>query len=406
MKKMTFGRFDYADFAVMFAYAASSLVIPVVLVEAAGELHFALDAGGMSRGGALQVGRSLSMVAAMLFCGFLAARFGLRKMLGAGALLMALGITFAALSRWYWMLFAVLVAAGVGEGLVEGLATPVVQALHRDDEPGCYINFTHGFWSIGIFVCVPVIGLLLARGFSWRIPVAGVGALALAAALLLLWPPGRVIPAVEGESHADFRGFLRRTGAILRRRRFWLFFAAMFFAGGGEFCLTFWCATLLRLEFHATALTGGLGTALFSAGMLLGRTGSGMLIDQRHFPHLVVAAGAIGAVLTAIFPWVFQLRWIMILLFFAGLTSAPFWPSIQSYCADRLAELDSTLIFVLLSCAGVPGCGIITAVVGWFGDRWGLRQAFYAVSVCYLAMAGLIAYDMRRGGKNRGGRTK
>ena len=143
MKKMTFGRFDYADFAVMIAYAASSLVIPVVLVEAAGELHFALDAGGMSRGGALQVGRSLSMVAAMLFCGFLAARFGLRKMLGAGALLMALGITFAALSRWYWMLFAVLVAAGVGEGLVEGLATPVVQALHRDDEPGRYINFTH-----------------------------------------------------------------------------------------------------------------------------------------------------------------------------------------------------------------------------------------------------------------------
>ena len=400
MKKMIFGRYDYAAFVLMTAYALASLTIPVVLVELAKELHFALDSGGMGPGGALQIGLSLPMVAAMLFCAWFAARYGLRRMLGLGALLMGTGILAAASARCYGMLFAVLVAAGLGEGLIEGLATPLVQTLHRDNEPGRYINFTHGFWSVGIFVCVPLIGWLLAHGASWRIPVAGAGCFALIPAALLLWPSRTRIRALEGTHRANFPTLLRRMGGILRRRRFWLFFAAMFFAGGGEFGLTFWCATLLKMEFHASPFLGSMATALFSAGMLIGRTGTGLLIRQRHLARLVIAAGLTGAAITFLFPAARQVPAIMALLFLAGLSSAPFWPSIQSYCCDRMPELDSTMIFVLLSCAGVPGAGVMTALLGVCGDRWGLRGAIVVVPFCYLVMTGLIALDMRFSGKN------
>ena len=399
MKKMIFGRYDYAAFVLMTAYALASLTIPVVLVELAKELHFALDSGGMGPGGALQIGLSFPMVAAMLFCAYFAARHGLRRMLGFAALLMGTGILAAAFARCYGMLFAVLIAAGIGEGLIEGLATPLVQTLHRDNEPGRYINFTHGFWSVGIFVCVPLIGMLLAYGWSWRIPVAGAGCFALIPAALLLWPSGTRLRALEGTRRAGLQSSLRRMGAILRRGRFWLFFAAMFFAGGGEFCLTFWCATLLKMEFHASAFIGSTATALFSAGMLIGRTGTGMLIRQRHLARLVVAAGLAGAAITLLFPMARQVPAIMALLFLAGLSSAPFWPSIQSYCCDRMKELDSTMIFVLLSCAGVPGSGVATALLGVCGDRWGLREAIVVVPFCYLVMTGLIALDMRFPGK-------
>ena len=83
----------------------------------------------------------------------------------------------------------------------------------------------------------------------------------------------------------------------------------------------------------------------------------------------------------------------MILLFFVGLASATFWPSVQSYSVDRLSELDSTTLYILLSCAGVPGCGVLSVVMGKVGDLWGLRTAFLVVPVCYILLAGLIAYD-------------
>lgn len=390
---MKFGRFDFAAFALFMAYAACSLAVPVVLVELARDLDFALESGGMSKGGALQLGRSIPMVAAMLCSGFVAARFGLRRSLGMAALMMSAGIMLAALSPWYGMLFLVLILAGFGEGWVEGLGTPLVQELHVNDEPGRYINFAHAFWSIGIFLLVPVIGLLLWLEVSWRLVVVGVGLLTLAPAAMLLLPGCSRVARLEGRGSLEIRTTVARTMAILRRRRFWLFFAAMFVAGGGEFCLTFWCATLLRLEYGASALLGGVGTAVFAAGMMIGRTGSGVLVKQRQLPLLVIMAAAAGTVITALFPFTHHLAAILALLFLGGLATAPFWPSVQSYCADRMPEVDSTLLFVLLSCAGIPGCGIFTAVLGFLGDLYGLRLSFFLIPGCYLLLLLLIGAD-------------
>jgi fucose permease len=82
------------------------------------------------------------------------------------------------------------------------------------------------------------------------------------------------------------------------------------------------------------------------------------------------------------------------LLFLAGIATAPFWPSVQSYCADRLPKTDTTMLFILLSCAGVPGCGFFAWLMGYIGDRTGsLSSAFYLVPFCYLALALLIGCD-------------
>ncbi len=74
---MTFGRYDYAAFTSFFAYASGSVVVPVALVQLARGLGFSLESGGMSAGGALHLGRTVPMMAAMLLCGFLACLVGL-----------------------------------------------------------------------------------------------------------------------------------------------------------------------------------------------------------------------------------------------------------------------------------------------------------------------------------------
>ncbi len=183
---------------------------------------------------------------------------------------------------------------------------------------------------------------------------------------------------------------------ILRMPRFWLFYAAMFLAGGGEFCLTFWVASHIQLNFGASAWYGGLGTGCFALGMVLGRTVYGILIRDRHLPHLVTISAFAGAVVTLPLPWIHSLGLFFWLLFLAGVATAPFWPSVQSYSVMRLPKADMTMLLILLSCAGIPGCGFFTYLMGAIGNQsHNLSLAFYLVPGCYVVLGGLILLDWK-----------
>jgi MFS family permease len=390
---MSFGRFDYAAFLSFFAYASGSVVVPVALVALARDLGFSLEEGGMAAGGALHLGRTVPMVAAMALCGFAAGRWGKRRTFGVSVLLMGIGMGLCALAPRYGILFLALMIAGIGEGVIEGLATPFVQGLHPA-EHGRYINFAHAFWPVGVLATVLISGVLLSLGVSWRLITGAVALLSLFPTTLLLIPSrnGREYP--EHPEPLHWRLIWGHALEILRLPRFWLFFAAMFLAGGGEFCLTFWCASYIQLNFNASAWAGGVGTACFAAGMMLGRTGWGYLIKQHQLKELIVFSALAGTAISLVFPLLHQLWLFCALLFLVGLATAPFWPSVQSYCADRLPETDTTMLFILLSCAGVPGCGFFTWLMGYVGNQGGgLRQAFYLVPACFLILALLIGYD-------------
>tara|TARA_R100000027_G_scaffold52103_3_gene40863 strand:+ start:40257 stop:41477 length:1221 start_codon:yes stop_codon:yes gene_type:complete len=381
--KLSLGRYDFAAYLTFFAYAAGSVIVPVSLVELARGLDFDLSRGGMTAGGGLQLGRAATMVVAMLLVGFIAGRWGTRRTLGVSVLLMSVGVAMCAVSPVYGVLLLAMLFAGVGEGVIEGLATPFVQNLHPK-EPGRYINLTHAFWSVGILATVLVSGWFLSLGYSWRIltgVVAGIGSVA---GLLILWPmPGsRKYPEKGTRLSIGEVGFRMR--AIVCTRRFWVFYVAMFLAGGGEFCLTFWSASHIQLHFGTGPMHGGFGVALFALAMVIGRFAAGYFVPQERLRSLILFAATGGAIVTAILPWVNQIEIFYLLLFLAGLATAPFWPSIQSYATEMLPGLDSTLLLILLSCAGVPGCGVLTYVMGMWGDFSGsLAPAFVIVPIAY-----------------------
>lgn len=394
---MRLGRFDYAAFLTFFAYAAGSIIVPVSLVELAYDLNFSLESGGMAAGGALQIGRTLPMVLAMLVVGFIAGRWGNRATLGTSVLLMSVGIALCAIAPSYGILFLALMLAGLGEGVIEGLATPFVQDLHPH-EPGRYINLTHSFWSVGVLATVLLSGGLLSLGVSWRILTGAVALVACLAAVLIL------IPARQGAHSAahhplSLKAVWAHGVEVLRFPRFWRFYAAMFLAGGGEFCLTFWSASHIRIHFDASAWAGGLGVACFALAMVIGRMASGYFVPQNGLRKLILMAAIFGSVICVLLPlspnlWVFDG-----LLFLAGLATAPFWPSIQSYASHDMPKLDSTMLLILLSCAGVPGCGVFTYVMGAISsESSSLTQAFYLVPASYALIALLISLDRWRTG--------
>ncbi len=390
--KLVFGRYDYAAYLAFGSYAMCSMAVPMCLVPLAAELGFPLEDGGMGLGGLLQIGRSVPMVASMLLCGFIAGTWGKRRSLGVSLLFIALGISACAIAPAYGVLFAALIVSGVGEGIVEGLATPFIQDLHPD-EPGRYLNFTHAFWSVGIAVLVLGAGALLEGGLSWRWVMLACGLCTLIPSALLLIPGKKRTPMSERFVRTPWRDVWGDTRAIMRERRFWLFFAAMFFAGGGDFCLTFWSASFIQLEFGGSAWTAGVGTAVFSAGMIVGRIGSGWLVGQSGLKPLVVGMAVIGGALGMLFPRLESVWALFVLLFLVGVAVGPFWPSIQSEGARRVKG-DHTMMMILFSCSGIPGCGIFAWLIGLLGDWVGLRPSFYLIPLCFLGVFVLVGYDL------------
>lgn len=384
------GRYDYATYATYIAYSSCSVIVPVILIEIARSLNFPLESGGQGAGGALQVGRSFFMVVAMIFCGFAAGKWGKRLTVGGSVLLMGLGIGIAAVAPSYGIIFLALAVAGFGEGIVEGLCTPVLQDLHEDDEPSRYINFGHGFWSIGIVIMTLLVGFLLNMEINWRWILTGVALCSLPPALLFLLPEKKQVFKTE---KVDFATVWGHTVNVLKAKRFWIFFGLMFLGGGAEFGLTFWASSFVRINFSATPMQGALATLIFSIGMIVGRLGSAALIPAKYLYHLLAftsAGGIIAGVLLSLSPSIWGAYALFLLL---GVACAPLWPSSQSYCTERMPQLDSTVVYIVLSCAGAPGCGIISWLLGKYGDIFSLRISILLVPVCLLFYLLLLLFD-------------
>ena len=404
--KLEFHRYDYAAFITFFAYASSSVIVPVALIQIASSLGFPLAEGGMGAGGALQLSRTISMTTLMVVSGFISAKLGLRKSLGLAAFVMGFGCLCVSLSNSYWLMFAALLCAGCGEGYIEAMATPFVQKLHKENT-GQYMNFAHSFWSIGVTGTTIGAGFMLMCGVPWRPVVFCACLLAVVAGLFLLWPEkkGREFP--EEHEAVSFATVVKQTKDIWATPKFWLFFLLMFIAGGAEFCMTFWIASFMQLTMKTGAFLGGLATAGFSLGMVTGRKGWGVYVPQKRLGQSLIVACAIGMLLSCSIPFlqpdmaigrIGTLILMFVLDYLIGITIAPLWPTIQTYSVDRLPKhLDETMVFVWLSCAGVPGCGIFSWLMGVLGDVFhSLSMPFFLLPASQLLLTLVLLVETRQ----------
>jgi fucose permease len=329
----------------------------------------------------------------MIICGFLGARFGKRLTLGYSILAMGIGIGLCAIAPNYSILFTAILIAGLGEGIIEGLATPFTQDLHVHEEPGRYISFSHSFWSVGIFITVLLTGWLMLIGVSWRYIILGVSACGIISSLLYLLPKRHGQKAPENKEVVKPKEIINQAKTILKIPRFWLFFIAIFFAGGGEFCLTYWSASYIQINLQATVWAGGLGTAIFALGMFVSRTCWGYIIRQKNIRLLILYSAITGLLFSSCLQYTNSLWVFFVILFVCGIATGPFWPGIQSYTTEILDNTDSTMVFILLSCAGIPGCGMFTLIMGIIGDHYGLAKALFLVPVCFSMIAIIFILD-------------
>jgi fucose permease len=281
------------------------------------------------------------------------------------------------------VVLAAAVLVGLGGGVFEALLNPLVQDAHPEDS-GRYLNITNAFFSVGILVSVLAVGELLTRGVSWRLLVAGIGAVALVSGMLF-FPLVRA-ERIERRNRHSRPSVRRQVRAILGDRLFWVFLVAMFCGGGAEGGFTFWSASYAQLNLGAMARGGAFATAAFSAGMVTGRLASGHFVSQNRLHVLIIASALIG-VGASFGAWaVSGLPTFMAILFVAGLSIACFWPSIQSHAAMRI-KLDSTMLFILLSVGGIPGFGLTSWIMGIIAEKTDLRTSLLVIPGLLLVLA-------------------
>ncbi|WP_194916348.1 MFS transporter [Catenulispora rubra] len=174
-------------------------------------------------------------------------------------------------------------------------------------------------------------------------------------------------------------------------RRFWINQLAGVCAGAIEFCLTLWCATLLRDRAHLSAGVAATGVTAVVAGMAVGRTVGGRLALRVPIDRLIFAAFGTNLVGFALF-WATANPVVM----FGGLAVAGLGVSVQYpllaargiEMADGQAELAGAV--------NMFGGGIAVATapfaLGFLSDRVGIHTAYLLLPAFIItAMAAVAA---------------
>ncbi|MDQ8199870.1 MFS transporter [Pelagicoccus enzymogenes] len=350
------------------AYSSCVTAIPICLVAITKDLGMSL-----SQAGGLEMAKGILVLGTLLVSGFVAARFGKARSIGVSSLVMGVGMALYGLAPSYGALFLAVALLGFGGGVIEALINPLVQELHPDDS-GRYLNLINAFWSVGVLATMLGTGEALTQLVSWRTVMFSLGGFCFLTGVvfLALREKGRI--REEGELSAVFA----HKWKILRQRRFWLFTALMFLEGAAEGAFTYWSASLLQLEHGAAPRAAGIGVALFAGGMIVARLLWGWLIPQARLWHLLLASALGGLLVSVAFPLTDSMWALYLNLFFAGISMACFWPTLQSYAVDRM-ECDPTSAFILLSCGGIAGFASVTWTMGLVGDWVGLRASFWIV---------------------------
>ena len=384
-----FKRTDFACALAFLAYSSSAIMTPMCLLKLMEELDFSL-----SEGGVIEVVRVVLLLVILVAGGIAAARWGKPVVMLWGSLFLAAGMFSYAIAPAYGVVLAAMALVGIGGGVIEGLVNPMVQDAHPDDS-GRYLNIVNAFWSVGILTSVLITGILLTRGVSWRTLIACSGLLGVLSGVIffrLMRTHRRNATGRSTASVSEVRESWGHIRTVLVEKRFWVFAAAMFFGAGAEGAFTFWSASYIQIYYETLPNAAGYGTAIFAGGMIAGRMLSGKYVHQNGLRRLILFSAIIGIVISGLVYVVGGVGGFYVVLFCAGLSVACFWPSIQSYTADCL-DVDTTMLFILLSCGGVPGFGFASWLMGIIGDSSGIRASFTVIPIFLFILACIIWID-------------
>ncbi|MFP3522274.1 MFS transporter [Pantoea sp. SIMBA_072] len=324
--------------------------------------------------GALLLCLGIGSLAAMPVTGTLVARFGCRRVMCFSTLLVLMMMPLLATADSHLVMAAALMLFGAGLGMLDvAMNYQAVQVEQAADKP--MMSGFHGFFSLGGILGAGTVSLLLSQSFT---PLAATLVVMAVMLLLLLWR----LPVLMNERlHQPDQPWLvipRGWVAFLGLLCFILFLA--------EGAVLDWGALLLLQNPEMSPAWAGLGYAVFSVAMTLGRF-SGDKIIQRfgRYPVMLIGAltAAAGMSLAVWLPWP-EIALLAFLLVGFGLSNTV--PMLFN-AAGNQQDMPANLAISAMTTLGYAGILSGPALIGFISQWISLSGAFLAIALLLLAVA-------------------
>jgi FHS family glucose/mannose:H+ symporter-like MFS transporter len=390
----------YASFALV---GWSMLIVPSLIREIRDDFG-QTDAGF----GVLYLAAALLFGTGAFMSGALAGRVGRRAILPTAAIALAVGLATQGLAPAWPVLLVGAALAGGGAGGLDAGVNSVIMDLSVAGR-GDALSRLHLFYSVGALTAPLVLGLLVAAGVDWRIPMlaSSVVALALVAPLRVVGsvpprahlPPAATTPgAPDGESIEPFVA-ARPSGPVPASLRVPLAALAIAIACyvGSEAGVSSWLVAFLAREPLTTATTA---LSLFWLGLALGRLTAGRL-GRRVAPVRYAVVSVLVAAVAIAGAVVGPSGAVQIGLFaIAGFGLGPVYPMIMavagSYYPHRAAAVSG-----LLTTAGVAGSVIYPPLMGFTSASVGLAAGMLGAAALAVACGVAVLVAAGTAGRRR-----
>lgn len=314
-------------------------------------------------------------MASMPLVGWLTHRFGSRRVIGVGGLLLCLALPLLAVAPGAAALAFGLLYFGAALGAVDvAMNAHAVEVERRDGRP--LMSGFHGLFSIGGLGGAAGMSLLLALGLPLATAAVAISVL-LAIVVASQWP--RLLDGAGATAkHAAVFGMPRGVVLLLGLLCFISFLA--------EGVMLDWSAVFLR-EFRGfPAASAGIGYAAFSVAMALGRLGGDRIV-ARHGPVWTVRVGA--CIAAAGFLLASTLAWpgaALLGFVLVGLGAANIVP-VMFGAAGRLPGTSPGVAIATVTTLGYAGLLSGPALIGFLAQASSLAVALAAVAGLLLLTA-------------------
>ncbi|WP_312759648.1 MFS transporter [Pantoea brenneri] len=324
--------------------------------------------------GALLLCLGIGSLAAMPVTGTLVARFGCRRVMCLSTLLVLAMMPLLATADSHLVMAAALMCFGAGLGMLDvAMNYQAVQVEKAASKP--MMSGFHGFFSLGGILGAGAVSLLLSLSLT---PLNAVMVIMAVMLLLLLWRlPGLMNQRLHQPDQPWLvipRGWVAFLGALC----FILFLA--------EGAVLDWGALLLLQNPAMSPTHAGLGYALFSTAMTLGRF-SGDKIIHRFGRYPVMLTGALtaaaGMSLAVWLPWP-EMALLAFLLVGFGLSNTV--PMLFN-AAGNQQDMPANLAISAMTTLGYAGILSGPALIGFISQWISLSGAFILIALLLLAVA-------------------
>lgn len=332
-----------------------------------------LQLTGASLGGLLLC-LGIGSLAAMPVTGALVARFGCRCVMLCSTLVVLAVLPLLATLNVMWLMAATLMVFGAGLGMLDvAMNVQAVEVEKAAAKP--MMSGFHGFFSLGGILGAGAVSLLLGAGLT---PLQAVGVIMLLMVLLLLCSLPTLMTERLHQPDQPWLVIPRGWVAFLGCLCFILFLA--------EGAVLDWSALLLLQSPGMSVAHAGLGYAIFSIAMTLGRL-TGDKVIQRFGRYPVMLTGALaaaaGMTLAVLLPWP-QAALLAFLLVGFGLANTV--PMLFN-AAGNQQDMPANLAISAMTTLGYAGILSGPALIGFISQWLSLSGAFLLIALLLLAVA-------------------